>query len=100
AAERPEHFLQKRSLAGAWARHQADDVRACHTKPLPKGAGGAIVMLQNVLSNLDQTRMFAHGSISRATSSSSRPVLISGVGPPQTGQHSSWSNSSVRTAEH
>src|SRR5208337_3406785 len=64
APERPEHFLQKRSLAGAWARHQADDVRACPMEPLPKGACSAIVVLQNVLSNLNQTRMFAHGSIS------------------------------------
>ena len=58
-----------------------------------------VVTLQDALPDLDQARVLAHGSISRATTSSSRPRTTSGVGAPQAGQRSSCTDAGACSAE-
>ena len=67
--------LEQRRLAGARARHQADHEDAGVAEPLPQRAGHEVVLLEDVLPDFDESWLVAHGSISRATSSSSRPSI-------------------------
>ena len=77
-------------LPGARARHQAHDEDAGLAEALPQLAGDDVVLLEDVLPDFDQARLAAHVSISRATSSSSRPCRISGVGVPHSAQQNAW----------
>ncbi len=87
-AEQAEHFLQEHRLAGARTGDEADHVHPRLVETVAQGTGNHVVVLQDLLADLHQASGLAHVSISRATTSSSRPRTTSGVGVPQTGQQS------------
>ena len=97
-AKARQQLFKKQSLAGTGTRHQADDIDARFVKSLAQGAREQVILLQNFLSDLDQTRRRVHDSTSRATTSSSRPRTTSGVGLSQTEQQNRWTESSCRSA--
>ena len=70
-----QRLLQQRRLPGARARDQADHEDARLAEPLPERAGHQVVLLEDVLPHFDEAWLVAHVSISRATSSSSRPLI-------------------------
>ena len=98
--KRGQRLLQQRRLAGAGARDQADHEDARLAEPLPQLARDQVVLLEDVLPHLDEARLVAHCSISRATSSSSLPRSTCGVGVPHSAQQNDCTLLSSRSAAH
>src|SRR5262249_47628506 len=90
-------LLEKGGLAGAGTGDQADHADSGSLETLAQRSRGHVVLLQDMLPHLDQAGS-AHDSISRATTSSSRPLRMDGVGLPQTGQHSRAGEAIARSA--
>jgi hypothetical protein len=67
--------FEKRRLAGAGAGHQTHNSNIAFSKFVAKLVRNEIVLLEHTLSNFDNSRNTSHGSISTATTSSSRPAV-------------------------
>src|SRR5579871_2709477 len=94
-----QHLLEKRGLARARARHQANSKHAGAVKTLAKLSGNDVILLEQVLANLDQPGFCAHW-ISSATTSNSRPLTIWPVGVPHAQQASSCIDIASQSSWH
>src|SRR5262249_16726193 len=89
-----QHFFQKRCFARAGTGNETDSEHASVAEALAQSARHLVVLFQDVLPNFEQPGR-RHVSTSRATTSSSRPLTISGVAGPHLRQQSNGAEASA-----